>query len=186
MSIHNGSTRPWKFTPNFIVISGCSGGGKSTLLDELTKKGFSTHTEAGRCIVKSETAKKSDGLPWVNLNRFLTLTLEKNIENFLMSRISELTFFDRSIIDTIVNWSEHSKFVHAARLYRYSSQVFLMPPWKEIFIQDDERKHSFKDAVNEYSRLLIHYKKLGYDLIEIPKTDPKSRVKFILDHLNGN
>jgi predicted ATPase len=39
----------------FVVISGCSGGGKSTLLIELGQRGYATVEEPGRRIVKDET-----------------------------------------------------------------------------------------------------------------------------------
>ena len=38
----------------FVVISGCSGGGKSTLLTELGRRGYMTVEEPGRRIVKEE------------------------------------------------------------------------------------------------------------------------------------
>jgi predicted ATPase len=38
----------------FVVISGCSGGGKSTLLIELGRRGYATVEEPGRRIVKEE------------------------------------------------------------------------------------------------------------------------------------
>jgi predicted ATPase len=36
----------------FIVLSGCSGGGKSTLLAALQRRGFAVFEEPGRQIVK--------------------------------------------------------------------------------------------------------------------------------------
>ena len=39
---------------NFVTISGCSGGGKSTLLSELRRRGFATIDEPGRRIVADE------------------------------------------------------------------------------------------------------------------------------------
>ena len=38
----------------FIILSGCSGGGKSTLLAELARRGFATVEEPGRRIVIEE------------------------------------------------------------------------------------------------------------------------------------
>ncbi|MEL6962475.1 MAG: AAA family ATPase, partial [Pseudomonadota bacterium] len=39
---------------NFVVISGCSGGGKSTLLEALKRLGHGVVEEPGRRIVQSE------------------------------------------------------------------------------------------------------------------------------------
>ena len=50
----------------FVVISGCSGGGKSTLLIELGQRGYATVQEPGRRIVKEEMLGAGLALPWVN------------------------------------------------------------------------------------------------------------------------
>jgi hypothetical protein len=39
---------------SFVLISGCSGGGKSMLLIELGRRGYATVEEPGRRIVKEE------------------------------------------------------------------------------------------------------------------------------------
>jgi predicted ATPase len=50
----------------FVVISGCSSGGKSTLLAELGRRGYATVEEPGRRIVRRELAGDGSALPWVN------------------------------------------------------------------------------------------------------------------------
>ena len=40
----------------FVIISGCSGGGKSTLLAELARRGYRVVEEPGRRIVAEELA----------------------------------------------------------------------------------------------------------------------------------
>src|SRR6516165_9149624 len=49
----------------FVVISGCSSGGKSTLLAELGRRGHATVEEPGRRIVRQELAGDGSALPWV-------------------------------------------------------------------------------------------------------------------------
>jgi hypothetical protein len=34
--------------------------------------------------------------------------------------------------------------------YRYNRHVFLTPPWPEIFVTDQERRHSLAEAIAEY------------------------------------
>ena len=50
----------------FVVISGCSSGGKSTLIAELGKRGHAAVEEPGRRIVKEELASGGSALPWVD------------------------------------------------------------------------------------------------------------------------
>ncbi len=47
-----------------VVISGCSGGGKSTLLAELARRGHAVVEEPGRRIVAQELARGGPALPW--------------------------------------------------------------------------------------------------------------------------
>ncbi|MBQ2262738.1 MAG: AAA family ATPase, partial [Loktanella sp.] len=53
-----------------VIISGCSGGGKSTLLLELKRRGFETVEEPGRRIVLEELRGDGKALPWVDLEAF--------------------------------------------------------------------------------------------------------------------
>ncbi|MEL6841194.1 MAG: AAA family ATPase, partial [Pseudomonadota bacterium] len=39
-----------------VVISGCSGGGKSSIIGALAAKGYTTFTEPGRQVVQTESA----------------------------------------------------------------------------------------------------------------------------------
>ena len=49
---------------NYVIISGCSGGGKSTLLSEkLVRRGYFVVLEPGRQIVKEQHAIDGEGLP---------------------------------------------------------------------------------------------------------------------------
>jgi predicted ATPase len=54
----------------FVVISGCSGGGKSTLLAELGRCGHTVVDEPGRRIVVEEMKGGGSALPWVDAAAF--------------------------------------------------------------------------------------------------------------------
>ena len=63
----------------FVVISGCSSAGKSTLIGELGKRGYAVVNEPGRRIVKEELASGGSALPWVDgiafARRVITMAL---------------------------------------------------------------------------------------------------------------
>jgi predicted ATPase len=68
-----------------------------------------------------------------------------------------ITFFDRGIIDQVsglkdLNLSIPAHLAAATEWLRYHEKIFMMPPWPEIFSSDDERKHSFEDALSSYER----------------------------------
>lgn len=169
----------------YVVISGCSGGGKSTLLSELVRRGYSVVLEPGRQIVKEQHAIDGDALPWTNLQKFLDLALSRYIYQFnSQEHTDQFIFFDRGIIDAVQLDSPQPKyFQNAANNFRYNRLVFLVPPWPEIFANDAERKHDFESAVKEFDELLIKYKNFGYETVIIPKVSVKERVDFILEKL---
>ncbi|MEC7838601.1 MAG: AAA family ATPase [Chlamydiota bacterium] len=173
---------------NYVVISGCSGGGKSSILTELANRGYSIVLEPGRQIVKEQTAIDGDALPWTNLDKFLELALSRYLLMYNSEQEkTQFVFFDRSIIDALlVDQSQPKYFENAAKKFRYNRLVFLVPPWKEIYVGDKERKHGFEEAFKEFNELLIKYKKYGYETVLIPKLPVKERVDFILEKLNAH
>ena len=62
----------------------------------------------------------------------------------------------------------------------YSSPVFFAPPWRDLYVQDDERPLPFEEAVREYNWLTIAYPARGYRLIPLPKTAVEARADFLL------
>ena len=167
--------------PNFVVLTGCSGGGKSTILSSLSEKGFRSVPEPGRQIVKEQLAFGGEGLPWKSINVFLELALSRYIYTFLTEKDdNNFVFFDRSIIDAVKpNLQQGRHFKNAARKFRYHQRVFMLPPWEEIYQFDSERRHSFEDAVKEYEILIQYYKKFGYEIILVPKMSVMLRTEFI-------
>jgi predicted ATPase len=171
---------------NYVVISGCSSGGKSTLLSELAKRDYAVVAEPGRQIVKEQTIIEGDALPWTCLGKFLELALSRALFLFnSQQEAQKLIFFDRGIIDTVqLEQPQPPHFHLAARKFKYNRFVFLVPPWKEIFVNDAERQHDFESATKEFCELLIKYKHFGYEVVLVPKISVKERADFILEILN--
>ena len=169
--------------PRRIVLSGCSGGGKSTLLAELARRGHATNDEPGRRIVKAERARGGDGVPWRNLTRFMDLTLDCAVADFDRTARSGVTLFDRSIVDTasaMIRSGHRADAASAAMVrYRYDPVVFLAPPWPEIFEADDERKHALEEATAEYDALLATFLANGYQVRVVPRLPVAERADWI-------
>lgn len=68
-------------------------------------------------------------------------------------------------------------------LFRYSKNVFIAPPWPEIYTQDEERKQTIKEAKETYLAMLEVYKNYNYSLIELPKLTIESRTNFIINKI---
>jgi predicted ATPase len=174
---------------NFVVLSGCSGAGKSSLLAELGRRSFPIYEEPGRQVVKEQLYIGGDALPWGNWSQFLELTISRSIHHMVTAaRRDQLSFFDRGIVDQ-VSGLEHrglpipEHLAAAVERFRYHEKVFMMPPWPEIFSNDDERKHSFEDALASYEAQLRTYERFGYQIIFVPKLDVSARADFVLSQL---
>lgn len=170
----------------FILLSGCSGGGKSTLLGALKRRGFAVFGEPGRQIVRQQHLIDGPGLPWRDTSLFSELCVFCAMQQLETASCREGTaFFDRGIVDAVAFFDYLGQAVpthieRAAWQFRYRSSVFLTPPWQEIFVGDCERKHSFEEAVLQYEASLSTFARLGYRTIVLPKADVERRVAFIL------
>ena len=170
---------------SFHVITGCSGGGKSTLLSELQKRGYRVFPEPGRQIVKEQQSVDGDGLPWKNATKFAELCVSRAMYFYNSARpIGEPVFFDRSVIDNISGIERLGLpmpvyFRQTLVKYRYATRVFMVPPWREIFVQDAERQHSFTDAEHEFYSLQEAYESNQYEVVLIPKMPVNERADFI-------
>ncbi|WP_316859202.1 AAA family ATPase [uncultured Cohaesibacter sp.] len=167
-----------------VILSGCSGGGKSTLLNELACRGFETVPEPGRRIIDLEREGDGSALPWVNMEAFARRALEMAARDKLqVKHESEWQFFDRSLIDAAVALeSATGEAVEntLAPFPRYYAKVFMTPPWFEIYSMDIDRVHGFEEALGEFDRLVAAYNRLSYKVIHLPKTDVQSRADFVL------
>jgi predicted ATPase len=117
----------------FVVLSGCSGAGKSSLLSELGRRGFPIYEEPGRQVVKEQLYIGGDALPWGNVSQFLELTISRSIHHMVTAaRRNQLSFFDRGIIDQVSGLAQLGSLIPehlaaAVRRFRYHDTVFVMP-----------------------------------------------------------
>ena len=171
-----------------VLISGCSGGGKSTLIAEFAARGHATVEEPGRRIVKQELEGDGAALPWVDMAAFARRAIEMAMADHKAApEQSGWTFFDRGLIDAAAAHQHLTGEPILEKLgvaHRYHQRVFLTPPWPEIYTTDPERRHGFDEAVAEYIRLASVYPKLGYDVVILPKITVASRADFILARLD--
>lgn len=173
----------------FILISGCSGGGKSTLLAELGKRGHAIVAEPGRRIIAAQTSPTAAALPWVDMTAFAHRAVEMALLDLSdADQLGGLVFFDRGVVDAAIAL-EHSSgvpyFKTLGQNRHYFETVFLTPPWPEIFSQDKDRRHNFSAAIEEFERLERAFSELGYDIILLPKVSPSARADFVLNTLKG-
>lgn len=183
-----------KETPILYVITGGPGSGKTTLLDELGRKGFITIPEEGRRIIKEQLSLNGEGLPWINKILFAKLMFEASAAAYQkISRIPDLktAFFDRGILDTIgylktENIRVPEEMKTQAGAMAYHKNVFILPPWHEIYENDPERKQTPEEAVLTFDCIKETYLEFGYHVIEVPKDTLQRRLQFILEKIGAD
>jgi predicted ATPase len=158
---------------------------------ELGARGYRVFHEPGRQVVKEQQSIGGDALPWENTDKFIDLIFSRSIHQMIQAATeNRVSFFDRSIIEPYNYFLNHRPPVpphveRAVRFYRYADQVFLSPPWPEIYRTDSERKHGFESAVAEYTLLSQTFRLLEYEIVEIPKLSVAERVDFILARIQA-
>lgn len=169
---------------SLVIISGCSGGGKSTVLEELERRGHNVVPEPGRRIVQHELAHGGNALPWRDREAFARRAIDLSLQDLAANSANQgWTFFDRGLIDaaTALEAYDGGAAVSAlATRHRFHRLVFLAPPWPEIYQPDGERRHDLEEATREYVRLEQVYAELGYEVVTLPRIGVAERADFML------
>lgn len=176
-------------TKQIILIIGGPGSGKTTVIEGLTEKGHLCYPEVSREVIHEA---RKQGIEQLFLEKpllFSELLLEgrKRQFNNAVQEETNLVFIDRGIPDVLaymhyIGDAYPSFFDQACREHRYS-HIFILPPWEEIYISDQERYETYEQAVLIHKHLIETYEKYGYSLIEVPKDSLENRINFILENL---
>ena len=163
-----------RVTDRFHVLSGCSGGGKSTLLEALAGAGYATVPEPGRRVVQA-----GGPAPWEDLAGFLRACLQLAIEDHgRAGALAGPVVFDRCAIDALSGLEALGVGVPDPGL-RYARSVILVPPWRALFAGDEGRRHGFAAAVAEYERLSRAFPAAGYAVEIMPRAPVAERVDWV-------
>jgi predicted ATPase len=171
----------------FVALSGCSGGGKSSLLQELRSRGYCVIDEPGRRIVQQELKSDGHALPWLDLEAFARKAVRvANDDLTLAATMPGWVFFDRGLVDAYVALQYATGEALSPTLAEcYHRRVFFVPPWAEIYASDPERRHCFIEAVSEFERLKTAYQSLGYKVIFLPTESVQTRADLVLSELSA-
>jgi len=171
-----------------IVITGGPGSGKTTVIEELKRRGIATMPEISREVIREAKAQGIDQLFLEDPILFSRKLIEGRIRQYneAAGLPDKIVFFDRGIPD-VTAYLRYSRtpipadLTEATEKYRYDQPVFIMPPWEEIYTTDFERYESFNQAQLIHNKLVNMYMELGYFIIFVPFGTVKKRADFILD-----
>ncbi|HAT9314910.1 TPA: AAA family ATPase [Legionella pneumophila subsp. pneumophila] len=169
------------------ILTGPPGSGKTTILTELSKRGFPIMEEPARRVIEQQRLIDGDGVYDKNPFLFKELMLSKMLNDYESAPKYDLVFFDRGLPDLIAYSKcfnlDIGKELQASRTHLYNPTVFFAPAWEQIYTNDTERRLTF-DAAKVFERDLRQaYVELEYQLIDIPLLPVSERVSFILNFI---
>jgi len=179
-----------------IVISGGPATGKTAIIDYLKSNDYCCFEEVIRKLTVAAqdagdiTEAHSNPIALVSdSEKFNTTLINLRVDDYLASNNStkDICFFDRGMPDVLAymhyfKQSIPEEFVSICEANTYD-YMFLLPPWKAIYTDDEERFETFEQATDIYHHLRDTYKQFGHKIIEVPFGTVEDRAKYILNSI---
>ena len=170
---------------HMFIVTGAPGSGKTSLIGALARQGFRSMPEAGRAIIRDQVRIGGPSLPWADRSMFAELMLGWELRSWHEARaLDGPVLMDRGIPDvigylTLCGLPVPAHVEAAASLYPYNKRVFIAPFWDAIFTQDSERRQDRQEAEATGRVMAQTYARLGYQMIELPRTSLEDRADFV-------
>jgi len=175
-----------------IVLSGGPSTGKTTLINHLLAQGYSCEEEISRQVILEAQAQGIDQLFLTNPLLFSQKLLEGRFQQYNNATETDAAFlfYDRGMPD-VTAYMDYigSRYPHEFAetiMHNRYDLVFILPPWKEIHITDNERYESFEQAERIYHYLKKGYRQFDYPFIEVPFGSVEERTHFILKAIKNH
>lgn len=173
-----------------IVITGGPGTGKTSIINELIRLGHTCLEEISREVTLKARQEGIEQLFLTQPLLFSELLLKGREKQFheALNLDSEVIFFDRGLPDVIaymdyIGDTYPESFVKSCQNHLYD-MVFVLEPWQEIFVSDNERYENFEQAVKIHHHLLNTYERFNYKLMDVPFDSVENRAQHILNTIN--
>jgi predicted ATPase len=177
---------PFGVQTNWHVITGATCSGKTTLIDQLSARGFRTVPETARLYLEVELARgrtideiRQDA---ITLERAL-IAMQLRFERALPA--TDIVFLDRGLPDGLpfcrVAGLDPNLILSECFHHRYAS-IFILDRF--LIQQDDCRieEETTADFLDEW--LVRDYTALGYNVVRVPVMSPEERLAFTLEQLS--
>lgn len=165
-----------------IVITGAPGTGKTALVTELGRSFLTVPEPARRVITEHQEATGETTLDH-RPELFVERLVERSVGDLEIAPRDEIVVFDRGLPDCVAYARsfgvDDSQAVAAASQHRYTGPVFILPPWREIFVDDEMRRATFDQTVEFHDHLISAYTDLDYEMIELPLIMVEERAAIV-------
>ncbi|QDO95318.1 ATP-binding protein [Formosa sediminum] len=174
-----------------IVITGGPGTGKSSIIHQLQKMGYSCLEEISRQVTLQA---REDGVEQMFLTQPLLFSerlLNGRVAQFNEANLSvePYIFLDRGVHDVLaymdfIGDEYPQTFTNVCESLVYD-HVFILKPWKEIYKSDAVRYESFEEALKIHDCLVNMYERFNYTLIDVPFDTVENRADYILKEIKS-
>lgn len=164
-----------------VLVTGCSGAGKSALVAEMAGRGYEVRGEPGRRVIRAETRTNGAGLPWQDAERFARLCLRMAVADWEEARAG-VVIFDRGVLEAALHLRRlgfEAEAAKAIETYSYDPPVVLAEPWPELFSEDAERRKSFNEAEEEFQDIRTALGDLGLATETLPRGSVGARADWL-------
>lgn len=171
--------------PRFVLTGG-PGVGKTTVIEVLRTRGAHCFGDAARAIIRERRAL---GLPpRPEPAAFALEILRREVAAWAAAPLDAgPVFHERGVVDALA-MARGTGALAAPEIadmlarHPYRSPVFLFPPWREIFVQDDERDQDFAHVERVHEGVRRYYEQVGHRIVEVPRGPAGERAAFVMDH----
>lgn len=175
-----------------IVITGGPGTGKSSVLQEFSRRGYISFPEISRQVTLEAQKQGTDQLFLTDPLLFSKRLLEGRKRQYIEAekQDTDKVIIDRGVHDVLA-YMDYAKtpypphFTEICESCRYDA-IFVLPPWKDIYVSDNERYENFQQAEAIHHFIKSTYIAYGYELTEVPIGPVSARVDFMLKHLDAS
>jgi predicted ATPase len=177
----------FKYDTNWVVITGAPSSGKTSVIDELAKRGYPIQTEVARELIE-EALRHGMTLAEVRSADHVK-ELQEKILRFKLGREraldkNTLVFTDRGTPDSIVYFRlaglDVGVAIETSKIYRYRA-VFMLD--RLPLVKDGVRTENDTQAEKIGAQILADYRALDYEPVAVPVMPIAERVDFILAKL---
>lgn len=191
ITIFTAKTLPILNTKRFVITGG-PGTGKTSIINELIQRDYICLEEISRQVTLEARESGIEQLFLTQPLLFSELLLKgrKNQFDQATTYHKNFVFLDRGLPDVLayMNYIGNEypdPFTEACKNNIYD-RVFILAPWQEIYISDNERYENFDQAIEIHQHLIITYASFGYDLLDVPFSSVEKRTDYILNIIENS